>query len=362
MPTTVAGDPNNYPTSITIPSDGDGPGIQAADVNVAFEALADRTAYLFDHPPNPPYFESTTITATGSIVVPTGATHCFYSGCGGGGGGAGGVQAVGTDRNGTGGGGGGGALRCTGVLQVVAGETLNIAIGAAGTSGNGGVSNGLAAGGGGHGGDTTITRATGSVLLATLKGGRGGAPGLYAGAGGPDDTPATVTFNGVSTDYYAFAAGGEPVAKSNWRRGVKSLDHTALQSDTPQAGGRGTGARTPGTSEISGNAGPHGFSGGTGGTIGTASTTYLGGGPGGGGGAGPYGNGATGGTGGTANAAGNATNGGTGSSASANTGAGGGGGGASGSSVNSGMTGAGTGGAGGAGGSGRLTLTFLRLA
>jgi hypothetical protein len=46
MSTTVAGNSANYPTSITIPSDGDGPGIKAADVNVAFEGLADRTAYL----------------------------------------------------------------------------------------------------------------------------------------------------------------------------------------------------------------------------------------------------------------------------------------------------------------------------
>jgi hypothetical protein len=45
MSTMVAGDSTNYPASITIPSDGDGP-IQAADVNVAFEALADRTAYV----------------------------------------------------------------------------------------------------------------------------------------------------------------------------------------------------------------------------------------------------------------------------------------------------------------------------
>ncbi len=46
MSTTVAGDPLNFPASITIPSDGDGPSIKAADVNVGFEALADRTAYL----------------------------------------------------------------------------------------------------------------------------------------------------------------------------------------------------------------------------------------------------------------------------------------------------------------------------
>ena len=44
MPTTYAGNSANFPTSITIPSDGDGPGIKAADVNAGFEGLADRTA------------------------------------------------------------------------------------------------------------------------------------------------------------------------------------------------------------------------------------------------------------------------------------------------------------------------------
>jgi hypothetical protein len=46
MATTYAGNAANYPTSVTIPSDGDGPGIKALDVNAAFEGLADRTANL----------------------------------------------------------------------------------------------------------------------------------------------------------------------------------------------------------------------------------------------------------------------------------------------------------------------------
>src|SRR5262245_33734644 len=44
MSTTYAGDPTNYPTSITVPSDGDDP--DAASVNAALEGLADRTAAL----------------------------------------------------------------------------------------------------------------------------------------------------------------------------------------------------------------------------------------------------------------------------------------------------------------------------
>ncbi len=46
MSSTYDGNAANFPLSITIPSDGDGPGIKAADVNTAFEGLADRTAFL----------------------------------------------------------------------------------------------------------------------------------------------------------------------------------------------------------------------------------------------------------------------------------------------------------------------------
>jgi hypothetical protein len=45
---TYAGDSTSFPATFTIPSDGDGP-IKAADVNVAFEALGDRTASLNAH-------------------------------------------------------------------------------------------------------------------------------------------------------------------------------------------------------------------------------------------------------------------------------------------------------------------------
>ena len=43
MPT-YDGDPNNCPTSLTLPVDGNKP--KAAEWNVAFEGLADRTAHL----------------------------------------------------------------------------------------------------------------------------------------------------------------------------------------------------------------------------------------------------------------------------------------------------------------------------
>lgn len=46
MSDTVDGDEDNFPTSFDVPADGDGPGINAVDVNVGFEALADRTVWL----------------------------------------------------------------------------------------------------------------------------------------------------------------------------------------------------------------------------------------------------------------------------------------------------------------------------
>lgn len=46
MSSTYTGNPANNPTSYTLPSDGDGPGIKAADVNVPLEGLADKLAWL----------------------------------------------------------------------------------------------------------------------------------------------------------------------------------------------------------------------------------------------------------------------------------------------------------------------------
>jgi hypothetical protein len=46
MSTQYTGDPTNFPPTITLPSDGDGPGIVALDVNAGFEGLADAIAAL----------------------------------------------------------------------------------------------------------------------------------------------------------------------------------------------------------------------------------------------------------------------------------------------------------------------------
>ena len=92
MPSNESGDPTNYPTAITIPSDGDGPGIKAADVNVAFEGLADRTAWLRALAESIG-IKVSVFTSSGTYVVPAGVTNVILIGYGGGGGG--GVGAVG---------------------------------------------------------------------------------------------------------------------------------------------------------------------------------------------------------------------------------------------------------------------------
>lgn len=55
MSTTYAGNPANYPASITEPSDGDNKS--AASVNVGLEGLADRTAYLSAHKADPALYQ-----------------------------------------------------------------------------------------------------------------------------------------------------------------------------------------------------------------------------------------------------------------------------------------------------------------
>jgi hypothetical protein len=333
-------------------------GYVAADAALSATLTAAYTAYVDTHHP---YFQTVQYTSSIDVAVPPGATHAFYDGCGAGGGGGGGVAALAANRNTTGGGGGAGAIRCMGIIPVIAGETLTITIGAGGASGAGGVSGSVDAVVGGTGGSTVIARATGGAVLATLRGGGGGQVGLYSTSGGADDTPTTADAGTEGyVPRYAFAAGGKPVAGVG-TKGVKSIDHTALQSMTPQAGGRGAGVTAISLSNLSGNGSPQGFVGGDPGSNGFIDTGYYGGGMGGGGGAGPYGNGANGGTGGNGNASGNAGSGSAGSNAPAFSGAGGGGGGASGCSSNAGSVGAGNGGAGGTGGSGRVSLTFLRL-
>lgn len=126
MPTTEAGDPTNFPTAITIPSDGDGPGIKALDVNAGFEGLADRTAWLKANSSNVDVANAVTITATGTTttVAPTNAIGAILEGFGSGAGGGGGVTATATNRQNCGGGGGGGAIAHALIVPIVGGASL----------------------------------------------------------------------------------------------------------------------------------------------------------------------------------------------------------------------------------------------
>ena len=328
---------------ITLLDDGD--VFDAGNLNTPVEAIADGVEYLNK---NAFYLASATYTSSQSITVPEGATHMFYVGCGGGGGGGGGGPAAGSDRTCAGGGGGGGALLCVGLLQVTAGEELALTIGAGGAGG-------AAATIGSNGGDTTIVRTSGSITLATMMGGEGGAGGTNTNT--PRYLSNNLDANDSSGSLYVIARGGHPVRRlATSQAEVVRSALNVLPDATPSKGGDGIGGNYSNPGLRSGNSSPQGYQGGLRGTTGVPATTYPGGGGGGGGGGGPYGGGAAGGNGGAANSSGAATNGSAGSAASNNTGAGGGGGGASGSS----NTLTGTGGAGAAGGSGRLTLAFLR--
>lgn len=66
MSHTEAGDATNYPTDITLPDDGD--TLDVASMNVGFEGLADRTAWLRANTATPPAVAPTTVTASGAIA------------------------------------------------------------------------------------------------------------------------------------------------------------------------------------------------------------------------------------------------------------------------------------------------------
>ncbi len=336
---------------ITLIDDGDPKS--ASGINTPIEAIANGIAFLVQ---DAMYLETASYTATGTLTVPAGATHCFYEMCGGGGQGGGAYIAAGSGRSDSPGGGGGGAVLCCGWIEVIAGETLNYNIGAGGSAAGVG---GSSASNGSNGSDTTLVRATGSVTLATARGAGGGARGTSDNASADTGTVLATDEDGSASPVYRVSAGGQPAkgaAAAFWRTFDKPLSIGGLQQSQPhsQAGGNGM-SRTMGGAQ--GGSSPQGFAGGLGGDTGTTSSTYFGGSGGGGGGAGPFGAGGVGGHGGNGNGSGSGATGVTsGTAAAANTGAGGGGGGAAGGS----NTTTGNGGAGGAGGSGKVKLTFVR--
>lgn len=339
-----AGNPASFPADFTIPDDGD--SLEAASFNVAYEALADRTAFLKAGKLSPG--TPVTITATNpTYATPVGARLCHARLLGGGGGGGGGAHGIGTTNLfSSGGGGGGGAIAVEKWFLVnPAGELLALVVGAGGLGAAAELD-------GTSGGTTSITKVTGSVLVASALGGGGGSRGTRTvsgntlarayGAGGPSPRP-----DSFGTEMPIIlpenGGAGEP--------GIGGM--YALTAPHQGACGR---TYNDMITNARGGGSPTGFRGGANGTnANSPASLYQPGGVGGGGGASSDFFGQNGGNGGAANGAGvggAGTNGNHGSGFNDGRGGGGGGGGGGGSG------GGGAGGLGGDGAAGNIVLTF----
>lgn len=331
-------DPTNNPTSFTEPSDGDGPGIKAADVNPFLEGLADKLAYLIANffKPDIEY----NVVGSYNYVVPANVHYLLVWGYGGGGGGGAGLNGSGTATAvPCSGGGGGGSMPSWQLIAVVPGETLTIVVG---DGGNGGATFG-APGLDGHECYISAVRpGPVTVILARF-------PGAQGGMGSP-------SLNTTPGSFWQSVYGGGPLASSAnsparlLLREQRTQYPDASDDGIPGFGGRGVTTSFPEVTR-DGAQHPNGPIGGNGGTPGTTGGFGAGGGGGGGGAGGPGGVGGNGGNGGNGGgtAGGNAT---AGANAGAASGAGGGGGGAGGV----GSSTSGTFGAGGKGGSGLIRI------
>lgn len=339
MSTTYTPDPTNDPADITIPSDGDGPGIKAADVNPAFEGLADQIAAR--------RMKRDVFLTSGTWTCPVGVTVVMLEGVGGGGGGGGGAGGgTVTSRQTTGGGGGGGALMGHMTVAVTPGTVYAVTVGAGGA---GGAAGGASADGtAGSDGNPSIFRVNpASTILGVFAGASHGGGGTRAPSTATD---AAIAFGGPNVDtngHYDNYAGTQAIMSAVfWSR----------QSAIPI--GRGGDAPANVNSETTGGSGGsslEGFDSPTGGANGTDSGSYKAGCGGGSGGAGPFSAAGAnaGGAGGNGNNAGAGVAGSAGTAGQANSGEGGGGGGGGGSG-----TSGSSGGAGAAGGSGRMIIIY----
>jgi hypothetical protein len=394
--------------AFTIPSDGDGP-VQASDVNVAFQALADRSQYVAVNATMRPKsfsFPQSTITAATNatpITVTTSAAHglttgdlVYIAGVVGNtaANGEGHVTVTGATTFTIDGSVGNGAWTSGGTVtpawRVPYGCETVIASGFGGGGGGGGGAGGdntgpgpAACGGGGGGGSLSaeyvLTSTPGN--LWTLAVGAGGAGGVNV-AGGANGN------QGSNGDDSIIVKEPGAVEKARWmgagrgRGGIlatpagvliapgggairgsparpTSRDYTESSDFVVFQYGPGDGSNGYDNTTVTGQGSNsiQGYGGGTHGTAGADDTGRIGGGPGGGGGAGPGYWGADGGNGGAASVGGGApgATGTGGASAIANSGGGGGGGGGGG--AGDAATG-GNGAAGGAGGSGRITIAY----
>ena len=160
----------------TIPSDGDGPHIKAADVDPALEALGDGIKYVSNRK-----LRQTLLTAaSGTWTVPADVIDAMAYLVGGGGGGGGGANGInGADTWPYGGGGGGAAHPIFAPLRnLTPGDVLLYVCGNGGTAGAGGVFGGPAATAGGNGGDSGVLNPAATIVLANGDGAKGGRAGV----------------------------------------------------------------------------------------------------------------------------------------------------------------------------------------
>jgi ubiquitin-activating enzyme E1-like protein len=328
-----------------IPSDGD--TRNASSVNVALEALANRSQLLATLLRSVG-FTVTTFTVSGTYTTGPGARFVIGIGCGGGGGG-GGSSFENAVNSFAGGGAGGGGGQLSVQFGVVTGNTAyTVAIGAGGLGGAGAVINGTQGQSGTAGGDTNF----GFGPLMSFVGGGGG----QGGGSASTSNWGGFSFGGSPVVHQSIATGGNP-------NGYVVFPSSAVATGTPIVlppgnGGWGLinnyGSFPPlivnGVDAITG-----GLGGAAGPSDGTDAGSYKGGGRGGGGGGGGAGPGAQGGAGGNAASSGSGVIGGPGSPAFANTGGGGGGAGAPGAGPSTSL-----GAGGGNGGTGILYVIEIR--
>lgn len=196
----------------------------------------------------------TQCTVNQTIVVPAGVTCVEIEGWGGGGGG--GASAVGA------GGGGSSGLRGLVKFQVTPGESLNVTLGAGGTSGNGGgqsvvgatttgwtvnfgggaagTSGSGSAGGGGGGQGTTY----GAGLSAT-PGGNGGSSGTN-GAGSIGSVYALGSSGGATATGNGGGGAGGP-GRGNGGNGGSNTVGVSCANNSAAGGGGGSGGNIGGT-------------------------------------------------------------------------------------------------------------------
>ena len=205
---------------------------------------------------------TTTYTASGTFVVPSGVTSITVE-CWGGGGGGGGT-AVNPSR----GGGGGGGSYAKSVISTTGGTSYVVTVGAGGLAGTN------SGGNGGQGGASSLAAL---VIAPGGNGGNGGISGTPNGIAGTGATGATgdVVFNGGNgtdaTGTYSGAGGGGAGTAASGNNATTSTGGVAVTG-----GGAGAAGRTTSAAGLAGSTPGGGGSGGF-----RASTTVRAGGAGG---------------------------------------------------------------------------------